>query len=300
MSNETKKVALVVGLIVVSILIGSYNRAQSLISHQATSVMPKAAVMVIPIEGMITSMGTQWEGSMVDIFMDQLVEAKESKSVKAVVLRINSPGGTVGASQEIAAAIQRFKTETKKPVIVSIMDIGASGAYWIALASDYIFAHPGSIVGSLGVITQTFDFTQVPQKYGVDVRTYKAGVHKDLLNPWRKPTKDDNYLVNKMLTTVHKQFQTMLIESRNIAPDRAAILTDGRIYAGEDALRESLVDALGGLHTAVQYAGKKVGLDDPKVVYPNRGFKNWVQSFRAMVESFSVIHPSAFGPVGMH
>ena len=73
-----------------------------------------------------------------------------------------------------------------KPVVVSIMDVGASGAYWVALAADQIFAHPGSIVGGLGVITQTFDFTQVPNKYGVDVTTYKSGKHKDLLNPWRK------------------------------------------------------------------------------------------------------------------
>ena len=161
----------------------------------------------------------------------------------------------MGASQEIYDAIIRFKEDTKKPVIVSIMDIGASGAYWIALAGDYIFSHPGSIVGSLGVITQSFDLTNVPKKYNLDMRTYKAGVHKDLLNPWRKPTKDDEYIINKMLKTVHQQFKTALIERRKVSKERAAILADGRVYAGQDALAEELVDELGGVYDAINGEG---------------------------------------------
>jgi len=294
MNSESKKVGIVIGLIILSTLIGFYDRVQPKAS-QAPLVIPKASVMVIPIEGMITSVGTQWDGSMVDIISDQLAEAKDTKSVKAVVLRINSPGGTVGASQEIYDAIMRFKKNTQKPVIVSIMDIGASGAYWVALAGDYIFSHPGSIVGSLGVITQTLDLTSVPKKYGINVKTYKAGPHKDLLNPWRKPTKDDEWLINKMLTTVHGQFKGTLIERRKVSTERAQILADGRIYAGEDALAEQLVDELGGIYDAIQYAGKLVNLDDPKVIYPNRGLKDWVQSLR--VSSFGALNSALSGQI---
>ena len=296
MNSESKKVGIVIGLIILSTLIGFYDRVQPKAS-QAPLVIPKASVMVIPIEGMITSVGTQWDGSMVDIISDQLAEAKDTKSVKAVVLRINSPGGTVGASQEIYDAIMRFKKNTQKPVIVSIMDIGASGAYWVALAGDYIFSHPGSIVGSLGVITQTLDLTSVPKKYGINVKTYKAGPHKDLLNPWRKPTKDDEWLINKMLTTVHGQFKGTLIERRKVSTERAQILADGRIYAGEDALAEQLVDELGGIYDAIQYAGKLVNLDDPKVIYPNRGLKDWVQSLRA--SSFGALNSALSGQIWM-
>ena len=278
MTNETKKLSVIIGLIIVSILIGVVDRVQSPVNPSA-SVIPKSGVMVIPVEGMITATGSQWEGSMVDIISQQLDEAKDTKSVKAIILRINSPGGTVGAAQEIYNAVIRFKNETKKPVIVSISDVGASGAYWIALAGDYIFSLPGSIVGSLGVITQTLDFTQVPKRYGLDVRTYKAGTHKDLLNPWRKPTRDDDWLINKMLTTVHDQFKDALIKHRSVSKDRAQILADGRIYAGQDALAEQLVDELGGLHEAVKYAGKLVKLDDPQIIYPNRGIKDWVSRF---------------------
>ena len=296
MNSESKKVGIVIGLFILSTLIGFYDRVQPKAS-QAPLVIPKASVMVIPIEGMITSVGTQWDGSMVDIISDQLAEAKDTKSVKAVVLRINSPGGTVGASQEIYDAIMRFKKNTQKPVIVSIMDIGASGAYWVALAGDYIFSHPGSIVGSLGVITQTLDLTSVPKKYGINVKTYKAGPHKDLLNPWRKPTKDDEWLINKMLTTVHGQFKGTLIERRKVSTERAQILADGRIYAGEDALAEQLVDELGGIYDAIQYAGKLVNLDDPKVIYPNRGLKDWVQSLRA--SSFGALNSALSGQIWM-
>jgi len=280
MTKETKKIAAVISLIIFSTFVGFYDRVQPK-ARPTTSVLPKASVMVIPIEGMITSNGNQWEGSLVDIVADQLNQAKESKAVKAVVLRINSPGGTVGASQEIYDSIMRFKKDSGKQVIVSIMDIGASGAYWVALAGDYIFSHPGSIVGSLGVITQTMDLTNVPKKYALDVRTYKAGKHKDLLNPWRKPSKEDDQLINKMLNTVHGQFKAALIERRNISKDRAEVLADGRVYAGQDALAEELIDKLGGIHDAIQYAGKVSGVTNPKVIYPDRGLKDWVNSLRA-------------------
>jgi protease-4 len=285
MSSESQKVYGIVALIVVSIILGGYNQFQET-RLQSASGTPKSGVMVIPIEGMISATGTQWEMSLVDTVTDQFRVAASNKAVKAVVLKINSPGGTVGASQELYGAVKRFSTDTKKPVIVSIMDIGASGAYWVALAGDYIFAHPGSIVGSLGVITQTLDLTQVPKKYGIDMRTYKAGPHKDLLNPWRSPTRDDEYLINKLLETVHNQFKQVLITNRNVTPDQAHVLADGRIYAGEDALAEQLVDQLGGLHDAIQYAGKLVGIDDPKVISSERGIKDWVKSFGSMAASF--------------
>lgn len=299
MTRDDKKVIAIIGLILLSTVVGFYNRTQPQ-KTPTVSVIPKPAVMVIPIEGMITATSTQWDGSMIDAVISQLDQAKESKNVKAVVLRINSPGGTVGASQEIYDAILRFKQDADKKVVVSIMDVGASGAYWIAMAGDYIFSKPGSIVGSLGVVTQTFDLTDVPKKYGLDVRTYKAGVHKDLLNPWRNPTKDDEYLINKMLRTVHQQFKATLMDRRGVSKEKAAILADGRVYAGEDALNEQLVDELGGLHDAVQYAGELAGVTDPRVVYPNRGIKDWVGSLRVLGHAQHWLSMAQTGVPWMH
>jgi protease IV len=290
MITDSQKIWILIGVVVVSTLIGFYDRVTTpLVSSSSVSVLPKPSVMVIPIEGMITGAGSDWQLSMVDMVFEQLKQAKDTKYIKAVVLRINSPGGTVGASQEIYNAILRFKQDTKKPVVVSILDIGASGAYWIALAGDYIYSQPGSIVGSLGVITQTMDLTAVPKKYGVNVRTYKSGPHKDLLNPWRAPTKDDTYLIQKMLTRIHTQFKDALIKRRKVLPEQAHVLADGRIYAGEDALKENLIDALGGLHDAIQYAANMANVETPHIMYPQRGVRDFLQSFRSMAHPFQLM-----------
>ena len=153
-----------------------------------------------------------------------------------------------------------LKETSQKPVIVSIMDIGASGAYWISLAADAIFSHAGSIVGSLGVITQTLDLTEVPKKYGVNVRTYKAGQNKDLLNPWRNTTRDERMIIQSMLDNVHEQFKDTLIKHRNITKERASKIADGRVFSGEMALKEGLIDYIGSFYDATTYAGKLVGL----------------------------------------
>ncbi len=284
--SDSKKIMIIIGLLACSTLIGFYDRVQPKIATgSAVSVLPKSSILVIPIEGMISTAGSEWSPSMVDIVVDQLDKATDSKTVKAVVLRVNSPGGTVGASQEIFDAILRFKETSQKPVIVSIMDIGASGAYWISLAADAIFSHSGSIVGSLGVITQTLDLTEVPKKYGVNVRTYKAGQNKDLLNPWRNTTRDERMIIQSMLDNVHEQFKDTLIKHRNITKERASKIADGRVFSGEMALKEGLIDYIGSFYDATTYAGKLVGLENPNIVFPNQGIKDWVNSFRAMVSN---------------
>ena len=288
MTKETKKVVLIIGFIIFATIVGFYDRAVQKISPNV-SVLPKPAILVIPVEGVISSTGTDWNSSIVDAIASQLESAKETKSIKAVILRINSPGGTVGASQEIYQSIMRFRNETEKPVIVSIMDIGASGAYWIAMAGDYIFAQPGSIVGSLGVITQTLDLTDVKKKYGVGLRTYKAGQYKDLLNPWREPEKGDEWIENTMLTSIHNQFKETLIDRRNITEENLEKIADGRIFSGQDALNQNLVDQVGGFYDAIQYASSISKMSDPDIIYPDRGIKDWFQSFREVKGSLETI-----------
>ena len=153
-------------------------------------------------------------------------------------------------------------------MVVSIVDYGASGGYWVALAADYIFALPGSMVGSMGVILQAPDLSRVKQKYGVGMDTYKAGVMKDMLNPWRKSSEREKIIINRMLSNVHRQFVDTLIIRRKIEPEKAKQLADGRIYTGEQAKKLNLVDALGGLSDAIAYAGKQGGIQGkPRVIY---------------------------------
>ena len=296
LTKESRKVALIIGLIIFSTFVGFYDRIEQEISPSSTvSVLPKASVLVIPIEGMIIASGTEWNPSIVDIVVEQLNKAQDTKSVKAVVLRVNSPGGTVGASQEIFDAIIRFKKASNKPVVVSIMDVGASGAYWVSLGADHIFAHRGSIVGSLGVITQTMDFTRVPDKYAVNTRTIKAGAYKDMLNPWRGLKSDEKAIVQKMLDNVHNQFKQTLIEQREFSEKEAKLVADGRIFSGEQALRENLIDQVGSLHDAIQYAGQMVDIEDPNIIYPNQGIKSWVSSFRTLLNPSFNFSSELFG-----
>lgn len=284
-SKETTIVSVILALIIFATAVGFYDRTVSKgVGSTAVRVLPKASVMVISLSGVITADGSDWRPSPVDTLLHDLEEAEKAKSVKAIVLRINSPGGTVGASQEIFDAVMRFKKNTSKPVVASIMDVGASGAYWSALSADYIMAHSGSMVGSVGVITQTMDLTDVPEKYGINVRTMKAGRYKDILNPWRDMRHDETNIIQEMLDDVHQQFKLVLIEQRNFDESRADKVANGQIFSGNLALKNGLIDSVGSLHDAIQYAGKLANIEDPNVVVPSQGLTYWMNSFRAMIQ----------------
>ncbi len=202
------------------------------------------------------SMGSSrpFEGeSSVEDTIDFIHELSENTDVKALILRINSPGGTVGASQELFNAILSFKKKTQVPVIVSIADVGASGAYWIALSGDRIFANPGSMVGSIGVIMNSYDFTEVQKRYGIGQTTYKSVAHKDLLSSWREASTEEKQIIQSMLDNIQAQFVKTLVTHRKLTLTQAKQLADGRIYTGEQALAVHLIDELGTLQDSIDY-----------------------------------------------
>ncbi|RAP34970.1 signal peptide peptidase SppA [Candidatus Marinamargulisbacteria bacterium SCGC AG-439-L15] len=266
---------------------------------QAGSVLsPKLpAVAVVPLYGMIeTSPSEFFDAYGVTGVMETLREYEANKQVKAIILRINSPGGHVGTSQELYHYIVNFKKRSKKPVVVSIVDYGASGAYWIALAGDKVFANPGSLVGSMGVITQTMDLTKVKEKYGVGVNTYKSGAMKDILNPWRSANIQEKKIVQNMLGNLHNQFVKVVIKERKLKKKTVHKLADGRAYTGEQALRLGLVDQLGGLEDAIAEAGKLAGIKGrPEVFYQRQsGFQQIFSSFKGQLKIMDTSIFSAF------
>jgi protease-4 len=192
--------------------------------------------------------------------IDQIHAHRDDDQVKALVIRINSPGGTVGASQEIYQELKRFKAKTHKPVIVSVADLGASGAYWVAMAGDVIVANPGSLVGSIGVIMSGMDFEKVPARYGIGMRTMKSGKYKDMLSSWRPVTEEERGLMQTMLDDVHAQFIDVLIAERKIPTDDAIQLAQGQVFSGRQAQKLKLVDQLGGMTDALEIARKKAKL----------------------------------------
>lgn len=207
--------------------------------------------------------------------VEQLSRFSHDDRIEAVVLRVDSPGGSVGPSQEIYEAVRR--TAEVKPVVASMGAVAASGGFWISLGADEVFANPGSITGSIGVIVQIPDLTGVAEMLRFDMRTYKSGPQKDLGNPLRPEREGDKLIFQRLVEDVYDQFVSLTAERRGLQREKVLALADGRILTGRDAKQAGLVDRLGGLETAARRAlelareKKEETLDAdavPVLVYP--------------------------------
>ena len=184
---------------------------------------------------------------------------REDKSIKAIVLRIDSPGGGVGPSQEISREVQRTLLQDKK-VIASLGAVAASGGYYIASAASGIVANPGTITGSIGVIMGFTDIQGLLQKIGVTPVVVKSGEYKDIGSPVRTMTDAERTLLQTFSDQVHRQFITAIAEGRHIEYEKVASVADGRILTGENAHELGLVDRLGNLEDAIAWAGEMGGI----------------------------------------
>ncbi len=199
----------------------------------------------------------------------QLVEFKKDKRIKAIILRIDSPGGGVGPSQEIHREVQ--KTAQSKTVIASMGGVAASGAYYIAAAANKIVADPGTITGSIGVIMQFVHLEELIDKVGIKFEVLKSGEFKDIGSSHRKMTKTERELLNALIADVQKQFVEAVAEGRNMDPNKVQEIADGRVFTGAQAKELGLVDDLGNFQDAVQMAKKMVGIKgEVELVYPKR------------------------------
>ncbi len=185
----------------------------------------------------------------------KIEKLRKDKSVKALVIRIDSPGGSVGASQEIYRAIERFK-ESGKPVVVSMGNIAASGGYYISAPADYIFANPGTITGSIGVIIQHIAYRELMEKIGIKATAIKTGKFKDTLNPFRELTEEEKQYLKETINDAYEQFLRAILKYRKhkISEEKLRQVADGRVFTGETARELGLVDELGGLHDAIEKA----------------------------------------------
>lgn len=228
-------------------------------------------VAVVEIEGIIVDGSTA---------VRELREHSENPSVKAVVLRVNSPGGVVAPTQEIFAAIQRVR-KGGKPVIASLGAVAASGGYYVATAADRIYANPGSLTGSIGVVMQMANIEGLLKKVGVDYVVVKAGSYKDIGNFARTMTPEERKILQALLDDVYSQFVDAVAEGRGLDRKQVLAFADGRIYSGQQAQALKMVDDLGGFEDAVEAAGKLANISGrPKLLYPRKRF-----SFRDLLES---------------
>lgn len=229
---------------------------------------PGESVVVIPLNGQITE-GTPGLGATLispSTVRERLEAARTDPRVGAVVLRVNSPGGSVAASQEIVDLID----EHPDPVVVSMGDQAASGGYYISLGAERIVAQPGTITGSIGVISQTFDISELLDDLGIEIETLAEGELKDALG-FEGLDDDGRAMLEAINADAYEQFIAAVAQGRDLSEDEARELADGSIVSGEEALERDLVDDLGGVETAVDQAAELAGIDDPTVVEDRPG-----------------------------
>ena len=220
-------------------------------------------------------------GSSTDQTMQDLERATDDPGLKAVVLRIDSPGGSPAASQELNDQVQRLK-ESGKKVVVSCGDLAASGGYYVAVAADKIVADPATLTGSIGVISTVPNLQDLYSKIGYKEQVFKSGPHKDMLSPGRPITPEEAQIMQGIIDDTYAQFVQAVANGRGFL-DQVRKLADGRVYTGDQAKQLGLVDELGGLHEAEALAGKMAGIASPQAVeYHRPGLTDLLRGLTAM------------------
>ncbi len=227
-------------------------------------------VAIIPVEGTIA--GAETSGALGGVtaspeaLTSQLDKAADDSGVRAVILAVNSPGGSVVASDEMHDAILDFKASTGKPVVVSMEEVAASGGYYISAPADRIVANEGTFTGSIGVILSFLDLTGASEKYGIDQVAITSGEFKEIGSSFDEVGPDEREILQSVVDDSYDQFVEVIVEGRGIPEERVRDIGDGRIYTGSQAQDLGLVDELGNLDDAISSAEELANVNDALVV----------------------------------
>ncbi len=251
-------------------------------------------IAVLELSGFISDGGDGLLWSQKDTvgeLRSRLKKIRGDRQVKAVVLRISSAGGEVTASDIIYNDLVRFKDETKIPLVASIVEHGASGAYYVAMAADRVLAHPTAIVGSIGVMMQSFNVAELLVKIGVEVAPVKSADQKDLGSPFRRMEEGERAVLQRVVDDLYARFVDVVKKGRpGLSGEQVETLADGRVVSGAAAVREGLVDGTGYLAEAIEAARELGGISSPTIIHYTRGGGGAAHLFS------SYGGPSAAGP----
>ncbi len=272
---------LLVGTVCLAILIGSCAWSVAIINKGPSgATLGGDKIAVIPIDAEIAGTGSATGMTITpEGFLDQIQQATDDENVKAILLRVDSPGGTVAASEEISAYVKDARKE--KPVVVSIGDVGASGAYMVASQADQIIALPGSAVGSIGVITEIPNVSGLMDKLGVQFVVITAGEYKDAGSPFRALTASETALIQGQVDDVYDQFIDIVAEGRDMKRSEVEKLATGWAWSGTEAKKLGLVDKIGTYQDALDEAAKLGGIegkDYDVVTYDSRNIDTLLTS----------------------
>ena len=233
------------------------------------------------------------EGPIIDSkeTLDEVKDYVKDSTIKAIVLRIDSPGGAVAPSQEIYEEVR--KAVAKKKIVVSMGSVAASGGYYVASPATRIVANPGTLTGSIGVIMEIPNLEGLMTKIGVKTEVIKSGRHKDIASVFRGIKKEDREILQDVLDNVHEQFIAAVAEGRKMVPDDVKKLADGRIFTGEQALKVGLVDELGNIEDAIRTAARLSGIKGEPVVVTKKEKFSFVDLLKGgMPKELTNIFPS--------
>jgi len=249
--------AVVLGGIFFLMLYGASFLTDKAADRRMPQVMAGDKIALVRIEGMILSS---------EKVVEELNGYADDASIKAIVIRVDSPGGGVVASQEIANAVKNAKKRGKK-VVISMGSLAASGGYYLAAPADRIIANPGTLTGSIGVIMEFATIEKLLEKIGVKGEVIKAGEFKDIASPLREMTETERKLLQGVMDDVHAQFIQAVAEGRGLPIESVQAIADGRVFTGRQALELKLVDQLGDLEESIQEAAKLAGIKGkPRIV----------------------------------
>jgi protease-4 len=267
---------LTVGAIALVLIAGSAGRsgggsasAPETFEEEYVSGRGANKIAVLPVVGTIVSQKQPSLGTPAatpETLRDQLKQAADDGSVKAIILEINSPGGSVVASDQMHETISEFKETTNKPVVVSMGETAASGGYYISTAADKIVANESTLTGSLGVIFSYLNYGEAADKLGLQEEVIKSGKFKDIGSPTREPTEEELEILQSLIDESYDGFVQVIVEGRDLPDERVRELADGRVYSGLQAEALGLVDEVGDLDRAVDVSEELAGVDEGTVV----------------------------------
>ncbi|MFA7464892.1 MAG: signal peptide peptidase SppA [Syntrophales bacterium] len=233
-----------------------------------------AKILLVEVSGVISEqekqkkMGFTEDVSLVAQIKEELQKAEKDKAISGILLKIDSPGGTVTASDMIYHELIKFKKRTGKHITACIMGLGTSGGYYIACAADEIIAHPTALTGSIGVIAMKMNVHGLMEKIGIRNETFKSGDKKDILSPFRATSPEEFQIMQTIINQLHKRFVDVIADGRNGTLKRNAVekLADGRIYTADQALENKLIDKVGYLDDAIAHIKNKLNLKEAKII----------------------------------
>lgn len=251
-----------------------YRLHEEVVKEASGFSPPKIAL--ISVDGMLADVKTgaflQPQENPLSLFVEQLDQAASDDSVKAVVLRINSPGGTVTTSDTMYDAVLRFKAKTHKPVVAAALEVDASGAYYLSCSADKIVVDPTSVVGSIGVIFETFDVVGTMEKLGVEPYAIKSAELKDMGSPFKHMTDKERAVMQDLVNEYFARFKGVVTSHRTIKDSDLTMVTDGRVFTGTRAVELGLADQTGRLEDAIDLAGQMANAPNAEVIMYQRPY----------------------------